>query len=256
MWQASRSSSRAIPRIAWARGGGWHAGQSFDRLAIGRGVADRRVAGQRFHVVDRAFVRAADERPLDAAVLIAEVNLQVKHVLAVALEAKAARLDHAGMHRADGDFVNLAPLDLKVVGHAGQNLLARRAAPGIVARPIRVVIAERLEPGMAARDHAPLLGDLALEVVGLRTIGRQRRELVAVQVGAPAARAVPRSGRPARHTGGCRRRRAAGRRTPPAASSPSTLRDDRLAELGEAQAAALRPAGAAWPLLQARESLQ
>src|SRR5436190_15240793 len=112
--------------------------------------------------MDRAFVRSSDERPLDAPVLIAEVNFQMKYVLAVALKSKAARLNHACVDRTDGDFMNLAPLHLKVLRHAGQNLRAHGPAPGVVSGAIRMVIAERLEPGVTARNQSPLLGDFAL----------------------------------------------------------------------------------------------
>ena len=64
------------------------AGQGLDRLAVGRGVADRGVARHRLHQVDRPLVRAADQGPLDAAMLVAERDLQVKDLLAVALEAE------------------------------------------------------------------------------------------------------------------------------------------------------------------------
>ena len=47
-------------------------GKHFDGLAISRGMADRSVAGQGLHVVDRPLVGATDERPLDAAMLVTE----------------------------------------------------------------------------------------------------------------------------------------------------------------------------------------
>ena len=64
------------------------------------------------------LVRAADERPLDAAVLIAERDLQVEDLLAVALEAEVPRLDDAGVDRADRHLVDLLAFDAVEVGDA------------------------------------------------------------------------------------------------------------------------------------------
>ena len=104
------------------------AGQRLDRLAVGRRVADRRVAGHRLHRVDRALVRPADQRPLDAAVLVAERDLQVEDLFAVALEAKMARLDDAGVDRADRHLVDLLALDAVEVRDADDR--ASRPASG------------------------------------------------------------------------------------------------------------------------------
>ena len=49
--------------------------QRLERLTVRRRMADRGVARERLHVVDGALVRAADERPLHAAVLVAERDL-------------------------------------------------------------------------------------------------------------------------------------------------------------------------------------
>ena len=42
------------------------------------------------------------------------------------------------------------------------------------ARAPRGLEAQRLEPGMAERPDAPQFGDLALEALRLRTVGRER----------------------------------------------------------------------------------
>ena len=78
--------------------------------------------------MDRALVRAADQRPLHAAMLIAERDFQVKHVLAVALEAEVPRLDDARVDGADGDLVDLVALDAVEVGHADQDAALARGA--------------------------------------------------------------------------------------------------------------------------------
>ena len=57
------------------------AGQGLDGLAVGRGVADRGIAGHGFHGVDGALGRPADQRPLRAAMLVAERDLQVEDML-------------------------------------------------------------------------------------------------------------------------------------------------------------------------------
>ena len=99
----------------------------------------------------RALVRPADQRALDAAVLVAERDLQVEDLLAVALEAEVARLDDAGVHRADRDLVDLLALDPVEVGHAGGGAASAVPAPGVVARAVRRMEADRLEP----RDARP-----------------------------------------------------------------------------------------------------
>jgi hypothetical protein len=50
-----------------------------------------------------------EQKLLDAAVLVAQLNLQVQDPLADAVEPEMARFDHSGMHRPHGHFVNLFP---------------------------------------------------------------------------------------------------------------------------------------------------
>ena len=88
------------------------------RPGSSRGVADRGVAGHMFHDMKSTFVRPADERALDAAMLVAERDLQVEDLLAVALEAEMPRLDDAGVNGADGDLVDLFALDAEEIGDA------------------------------------------------------------------------------------------------------------------------------------------
>ena len=102
--------------------------------------------------------------------LIAQRDFQVKHLLAVALKAEMARLDDAGVDRADRDLVNFLPLDAVKVHHADDGTLVRITAPGVVTGPIRRVEPHRLEPRMPVGPHAELLGNLALEKVNLRDI--------------------------------------------------------------------------------------
>ena len=103
-------------------------GEGFHDGRVGGGVGDGRVAGHGFHLAHRRAVRAAGERLLDAAMLVAERDFQVQHFFARALEAEMARLDDAGMDRADGDFVNLAAV------HAEELAVGGRVAVGRAAR--------------------------------------------------------------------------------------------------------------------------
>ena len=132
--------------------------------------------------MQRPLVRPAHEGLLDAAMLVAQRDLQVRDLLAMTLEAEMARFDDAGMHGADRDLVDLFALDAVVVHDADQRM-PRRPLPGVVAGPVRGVEADRLEPRMFQRPHAKLLRDLALEQVDLRTCGRQRWVSVAVERG-------------------------------------------------------------------------
>ena len=70
-------------------------------------MTHRSVAGRLFHQVDGPLVGAADQGPLDPAVLVAQRDLQVKDLLAVALEAEMPRFDDARVNRTDRDLVDL-----------------------------------------------------------------------------------------------------------------------------------------------------
>ena len=97
MWLASRSSSSAMPRRHWARAGARtpdSASTAGSRRWRGR-CSCRRPASRRGGWC--ACVGPPTQRPLDAAVLVAERDLEVEHLLAVALEAEVAGLDDAGV---------------------------------------------------------------------------------------------------------------------------------------------------------------
>ena len=93
-------------------------------------------------------MRTAGERLFDAAVLVAEGDLEMQYLLASTLKTEVARLDHARMHGTDGNLVDLASIDAKEVAVRGR--VAIRAPYG-------------LEPRMALGCEAVLLPDLALE---------------------------------------------------------------------------------------------
>jgi len=132
-------------------------------------MTDRRVARERLGVVDATRAGPSDERALHAAVLVAERDLEMQHGLAVALEPEVAGLDHAGVHRADRDFVSLAAGDREEVRDADRRCGLRAPSP-------RRLESHGLEPRMADRWHPPLLRDLALEQVNLGDHRSERRK--------------------------------------------------------------------------------
>ena len=146
-------------------------------------MADRGVSRHGLDRVDGPLVRSPDQRTLRAAVLIAERNLQVEDLFAVALEAEMPRLNNPGMNRTDCDLVNLLASDSVKVGDADNRVLSLGPTPGIMTGSPRALKADRLEPGVSFRPHAELLGDLALEEMDLRAVRRQRGECVRLQTG-------------------------------------------------------------------------
>ena len=121
-------------------------------------MRDARVARDGFDQRRQLRRAALQEQRLDAPVLVAEVNLEVMHLLAVAHEAKRARLDHARMNRPDGDLVHLFASDL---------------VEGIrVHRGLRfALVADRLQPRMSRDSHPGLLVQLPLEAVQRGPLG-------------------------------------------------------------------------------------
>ena len=166
------------------------AGQGLEHLAVGGGVGDGGVPRQGLGVVEGPLIRAADQRLLDAAVLVAQGNFQMENMLAVTLKTKVARLDDPGMHRANRHLVYLVSLDLIEVTHCGQDGLVRGPPPGIAAGP-RAAVTHGLEPGMTNRFEPELLGDLPLEEMHLRAGRGQRGELLAGNLSAAGPQPVP-----------------------------------------------------------------
>ncbi len=151
------------------------AAERLERLRVRESVADGRVARQLLDLVHRARVRPPDQRALEAAVLVAEHDLEVQHLLAVALEAEVAGLDDAGVHGPDGDLVHL------IAFHAEERVVRadaeRRVVQPVRARAVRRVAAQRLEPRVAGGQDAELLHDLALEARGGDDVRGERRVL-------------------------------------------------------------------------------
>jgi hypothetical protein len=105
----------------------------------------------------------------------------MEDVLAVALKAKVSRLDDASVDRAHRDFVNFLAFDSVEVGHPDEGRRAGLPAPRIVAWTIGSVETYWLQPGMAFRTRAELLGNLALEQMNLGTRWSERWEAVRIQ---------------------------------------------------------------------------
>ena len=101
----------ATARSALARGEHAEPASAFEQLAVGGRVPARRIAGDCLGEVEAAPVRAAAQRPLDAAMLVAERDFQMDHPLAMAVEAEMPGLDDAGMHRTDRDLVDFGAGD-------------------------------------------------------------------------------------------------------------------------------------------------
>ncbi len=134
-------------------------------------------------------MRPAEQGLLQAAVLVAQRDLQVEDALAVALEAEVAGLDDACVDGPHGHLVDLLPLHPVEVGHAWNRPAwalpgVRRAIPGQV-EP------HGFQPGMALGEDAGLLGDLPLEQVRLGTVGREGLVAGSVQLRAQDAQRLP-----------------------------------------------------------------
>ena len=91
----------------------WHRDprHAFECLAIGPGIGHARVTGhscrEAVSVEDRQFGEAS----LDALVHVAQALLEPQDLLAHHGEAEVTRFDDAGMHRADGNFMDAIALD-------------------------------------------------------------------------------------------------------------------------------------------------
>jgi hypothetical protein len=125
--------------------------------------------------VDRALVRSANERTLDAAVLIAEGDFQMHDVFAMALKPEVPRLNDAGMDRANGNFVHFLPFDpIKI--HVPRQRSFFAPIPGVAANAPTAMETDRFEPGVAGRDDTILFGDLPLKEMDFAALWSERRK--------------------------------------------------------------------------------
>jgi hypothetical protein len=126
--------------------------------------------------------------------LVAEGNLQVKHLLSVTLEPEMAGFDNTRMDGTNGDLMNFMPFDLEVVADADDRVsgvgcrvsgVGERVSLVHTRHPIPdtrypVNKAHGLEPRMSFRLDSELLGNFSFEEVDLRTSRREGREPVRV----------------------------------------------------------------------------
>jgi hypothetical protein len=117
-------------------------------------MADGRVACHGFNLMPRGAMRAADQRALDAAMLVAERDLEVQDLFAVALEPEMAGLDDAGVHGPDRHLVDLAAFDPEEVADRGPRR-SRCTASTTIAPRARAV----LFPDLALRMRLRVLGE-------------------------------------------------------------------------------------------------
>jgi len=87
------------------------AGERLERLAVGQGVADARVARDALGEPGSLVERQRLEELLGALVDEAEPRLEVHDRLALDAEPEMAGLDDPGVHRADGDLEDALALD-------------------------------------------------------------------------------------------------------------------------------------------------
>ena len=150
--------------------------QTLHGQAMRQGMADRRVTGQRLHVVHRPSIRPANQRVCHAAMLVPQRDLEVVNRFAVTLESEMARLNDARVHRPHGHFMDFVAGHLKEVGDAARHgSCGRGRGLSDCGRGSRE--ADGFQPGMPDRDDSLLFPDFPFEPVGLRAHAGQRRIL-------------------------------------------------------------------------------
>src|SRR6185503_13564651 len=116
-------------------------GERLDRAAGRARVADHRIAGDRLRNQRRALPIRRLEQSLDAAMLIAEHDLQRKHLFTVRLKAEVTRLDDPRVHGPDRYLVHFFS------GHLVERVCLAVSGPGAPShgRVVRRVAPQRLE---------------------------------------------------------------------------------------------------------------
>src|SRR5882672_3919769 len=123
--------------------------------------------------------------------LVAEGDLQVEHLFAMALESEMAGLDDSRMDGTHRHFVDFLSFDAVEVGDADDRPVGCRPVPCIAAGNPRGVEAHGLEPGVTLEAYPELFGDLPLEQVNLGTTRGERGKSIRVDVGSQKAQACP-----------------------------------------------------------------
>ena len=151
-------------RITRAPASGFGRGERLERLGQAQAVADGRIAGDALGQDRQPLGIGLEQQRLDPPVLVSQLNLQMQHALADAVEAEMPGLDHAGMHRSHGHLVNLLPVH-GVVGVLAGDLFGVVVSEHVGQSLPVGVVADHLQPGMAFGPDAELLGDFAFEQV-------------------------------------------------------------------------------------------
>src|SRR5213592_3000519 len=102
--------------------------------------------------------------------LVAEHDLEKQHLLAVRLKPEMAGLDDSGVHGTDGHFMHFVSANLMKGVRLAIGLLDVTTGRKVIWR----MAPQRLEPRVPVGNHAALLGELALECVGLWARRRKR----------------------------------------------------------------------------------
>ena len=138
-------------------------------------MTDSRIAGRGFHVCHGDGMRAADQCPLNPAMLVSQRDLQVEDRFAVTLETEVPRFDNAGMYRTDCYFMDFRALHPVEFSHARQDDVVFGPFPGIMSRPAGALVANRFEPRVVFDRDAALLGNLPFEQMRLGAGGGRNR---------------------------------------------------------------------------------
>ena len=162
------------------------AAHALERAAVGPRVRHRRVSRDARREAMPLGERQVAEAALDALVRVAEALFEAQHLLADDREAEVARLDHAGVHRPDGDLVHA------VAGDAHERVVVDRGD-----RALRfAVAAQREKSGRPAVVPQP-----GPQIAVLRT---QTQQIVQRALHAQRGRIDPGNARDAGRSGGDR----------------------------------------------------
>ena len=163
-----------------ARSGNLDARRGFNRLAEGGSVREAGVARDAFGQINRVADRQLLEALFDGLVGIEHAQLQIEDRLSGDGEVEVARLDDAGMDRADGNMKDAlavrGAIDVLLPFKGRQNRVDGEVFPQRMnLRPV-VVQGDAARVGMAlGRDSKPIL-NLALLPVDGGNLGGDRRK--------------------------------------------------------------------------------
>src|SRR4051812_30458967 len=138
-------------------------------------MADRGIPGHYFHVMDCPLGWPADEGTLYPTMLVAKGNLQMQHLLSVALETEVARFNNTRVDWPDGNLMHLFSFDTEEIGDTREDPFVLIVRPDLAVGAIGGMEADGLEPGVPCRLYSPLFGDLPLKPVRLRAVRSKSR---------------------------------------------------------------------------------